>query len=287
MVAQKVAVAVTGNSESHQWPRTGHPGRVTLAVQHLNEDAGENATSFLLVHGFTQNASCMQPFASHLESALAVQGMTAAIAMVDAPGHGASAHDHADLIDAASLLVEAGGDGHYVGYSMGGRMLLHAALLFPERMRSLTLIGATAGIDGAVDRAKRLVSDEDVAVRLERDGIESFLDFWLGLDLFATLPAEAAMREERLTNRPDGLAASLRQCGAGNQFPLWNRLSRINVPTQIIAGASDAKFTEIGRRMVELLPNARFDAVPGGHAVHSEQPEAVAALIAAFSSGRA
>lgn len=257
---------------------------MTLAIQHLNEDADAAASRFVLVHGFTQNAACMQPFGSHLESVLAAHGVTAAIAMVDAPGHGASAHDQADLIDAASLLVEVGGDAHYVGYSMGGRMLLHAALLFPERFRSLTLIGATAGIEAASERAKRLVSDDDLAERLERDGLESFLDFWLGLDLFATLPAVAAMRDERMVNRSAGLAASLRQCGAGNQFPLWDRLSRITVPMQIIAGASDIKFTEIGQRMVELMPNARFDTVPGGHAVHSEQPEAVAALVAALTS---
>jgi len=105
----------------------------------------------------------MKPFAEHVAAALKSQDRLGRIAMIDAPGHGASEHDRADLIDAASLLVEAGGDGHYVGYSMGGRMLLHAALLFPERFRSLTLIGATAGILSGADRAKRLVSDGRLA----------------------------------------------------------------------------------------------------------------------------
>ena len=251
-------------------------------MEYLTDDVELGAERFLLVHGFTQNIACMRPFAVELAHALGER--TAAIAMIDAPGHGASEHDTADLIDAASLLVEAGGEGHYVGYSMGGRMLLHAALLFPDRFRSLTLIGATAGIDDGAERAKRMVADEQLAERLEGEGLESFLDFWLGLDLFATLPAGAAGRDERLTNRVAGLASSLRQCGTGNQFPLWGLLERIHVPVQVIAGASDTKFSALGQRMAKELPNAQFASVPGGHAVHSESPQAVAELIAGFSS---
>lgn len=253
-------------------------------MQYLTDDAPLNAERFVLVHGFTQNAACMRPFASQLAAALDKQDRTSAIAMIDAPGHGASEHDQADLIDAASLLMNAGGDGNYVGYSMGGRMLLHAALLFPERFESLTLIGATAGMVPGAERAKRMVADDQLAERLESGGLTSFIDFWLGLDLFATLPAEAACRDERLTNRIAGLASSLRNCGTGNQFPLWDLLERIEVPVQVIAGESDAKFTDLGQRMVERLPNAQFASVPGGHAVHSEAPQEVAELVASFSS---
>ena len=258
---------------------------VTLAIEHLNNELESgDATTFTLVHGYTQNAACLRPFARTLAEEVAATGRSAHVGMVDAPGHGVSAHDRADLIDAASLIVEVGGSGHYVGYSMGGRMLLHAALLFPDRFRSLTLIGTTAGMEDAGERARRLVTDERLAERMTRDGLALFLDFWLGLDLFATLPADAAQRDARMTNRVEGLAASLRHCGSGNQFPLWGHLSGLDVPVQVIAGASDHKFTELGQRMVELLPAARFEAVPGGHAAHSEQPEAVARLIAGFSA---
>lgn len=246
----------------------------------------DDATPFVLVHGFTQNAACLVPFADAITDAVAASGRSASIAMVDAPGHGASKHDDADLIDAAVLLADAGGRAHYVGYSMGGRMLLHAALLFPEKFQSLTLIGATAGIDDAGERAKRLVADERLAERLRRDGLERFLDFWLDLDLFKTLPESAAQRESRMNNRVEGLVASLRHCGTGNQFPLWGLLGGLDVPVQIIAGDADTKFTELGHRMTELLPNARFCPVPGGHAVHNEQPAAVAELIAEFSAAQ-
>lgn len=256
---------------------------VSLAVERLpSPGTSSDAVRLVMVHGFTQNAACLRPLANAVADAVAEAGASAVLSLVDAPGHGLSKHDDADLVDAARLIVEVGGDGHYVGYSMGGRMLLHAALLFPDRFDSLTLIGATAGIESPTERAARAEADEYLAQRLETDGLEPFLDFWLGLPLFATLSSEAVCRDERLRNRVAGLAASLRQCGAGNQFPLWDLLDRIDLPVQVIAGTEDTKFGEIGRLMVERMPRARFEPVAGGHAVHSEQPATVARLISEF-----
>ena len=235
-----------------------------------------------MVHGFTQNGACMRPFGEIVQRSLGSRGSAPSVTLVDAPGHGGSGHDRADLIDAARLCVEAAGSAHYVGYSMGGRMLLHGALLFPEAFESLTLLGATAGIDDPIERAARAMADDQLAEQLESDGLERFLDAWLELPLFAGLSEAAACRTERLTNRSDGLAASLRNCGTGNQFPLWGHLAAIEVPVLVIAGSADAKFTAIGHRLVAGLPDARFEAIDGGHAVHSEQPEATARAIASF-----
>ena len=257
--------------------------RVSLAVERLPPTGtSPEALRVAMVHGFTQNAACLRSLASAVDAAIIEAGASSTIALVDAPGHGSSDHDDADLVGAARLIVDAVGDGHYVGYSMGGRMLLHAALLFPDRFASLTLIGATAGIESPTDRAARTEADEQLARRLESDGLGPFLDLWLGLPLFASLPAEAACRDDRMQNRVDGLAASLRTCGTGNQFPLWHLLDQIDLPVQVIAGTEDTKFSEIGRLMVERLPHARFESVAGGHAVHSEQPAAVAQLISDF-----
>lgn len=259
---------------------------VVLAVEKIPEHEPDPAAiPIAMAHGFTQNAACLRAFGEALVEQLAVADSRARVTLIDAPGHGGSAHDDADLIDAGRLLTEAGGRAHYVGYSMGGRMLLHAALLFPERFESLTLIGATAGIASPVERAARALADDHLAERLETEGLEAFLDFWLDLPLFSTLPESRSCRSERLRNRPAGLAASLRNCGTGTQYPLWAQLPRIEVPVQVIAGTEDEKFTTVGREMAVALSNARFDAVAGGHAVHSEHPADVARIVAAFILG--
>ena len=73
---------------------------------------------------------------------------------VDAPGHGGSAADRARPADRRRApIADAGGPGTYVGYSMGGRFCLHAALARPDLVERLVLISATAGIDDADERA--------------------------------------------------------------------------------------------------------------------------------------
>ncbi len=247
--------------------------------------SGAGRHRLILAHGFTQNARCWGAFADHLAD-------EHELTLVDAPGHGRSGHDDANLWAAADLLTEVGGRGVYVGYSMGGRTALHAALTHPDLVDGLVLIGATPGLTEAEDRAERRRADDDLAERLVEFGLPAFLDRWLALPLFAGLDDEAAARSARLTNRPDGLAASLRHCGTGSQEPLWGRLGEIEVPVLAVVGDQDHKFTAIAERMTAGLTatTAEVLVLPGTHAVHLERPRecatAIAERIATWSTGR-
>ncbi|MEX1368919.1 MAG: alpha/beta fold hydrolase [Nannocystaceae bacterium] len=230
----------------------------------------------VLVHGFTQNTGCWGKVVELLSLQLEV-------VLVDAPGHGKSGHDQADLHDAGRLVGEIGGTAVYVGYSMGGRMALHLALDQPERVRGLVLIGATAGIEDHVERRRRLDADHRLADELLELGLPAFIDRWLASPLFATLPAESAFRAERLDNRPGGLAASLRSAGTGTQRSLWARLPGLEMPVLLIAGRDDRKFSSISQRMAAAIGRDATIAIePGGHAVHLHRPHAVASRIISF-----
>lgn len=225
----------------------------------------------VLSHGFTQNARCWGRFGDRLTAHRTVTA-------VDAPGHGHSEHDQADLSEAARLLGQTGGPAVHIGYSMGGRVALHLALAQPELVRGLVLIGATAGIDDPEGRAERRRADAVLADRLLDGGLARFLDRWLAGPLFADLTDEQAGLSARLTNRPDGLAASLRHCGTGTQEPLWGRLAELTMPVLIVVGDRDTKFTEIGHRLVAAMTGtaATLCLLPAGHAVHLEQPDLAA-----------
>lgn len=222
---------------------------------------------FVLAHGFTQNARCWGEFGRLL-------GSKHETTAVDAPGHGQSGHDDADLAESGTLIIEAGGPGHYVGYSMGGRMLLHGVL--DDRIgevRSLVLIGATAGIDDAEERVARKAADRRLAADLRETGTEPFIEKWLSGPLFAGLTPEQSCMSKRLENSAEGMAASLENCGTGAQEPLWDRVSEIDIPVLVMAGAADGKFSELGKRLAAAIgSNARFHTVHGGHAVHLENP---------------
>jgi 2-succinyl-6-hydroxy-2,4-cyclohexadiene-1-carboxylate synthase len=175
---------------------------------------------------------------------------------------------------------------HLVGYSMGGRLALHVAVRLPERVRSLLTLGANAGLDPDA-RAARRESDEGLAARIQRSGVEAFVDWWSAQPLFAGLQRRGARftarrRAERMRNRADGLAASLRGMGAGAMEPLWAELGRVGCPSTFVAGEDDHAYVASARRMAELVPGARLEVVPGaGHAAHMERPAAFARVLAA------
>jgi len=242
----------------------------------------ESKPTVVLLHGFTQNVECWGPFADELAAAHTVIA-------IDAPGHGRSDHDNADLWTSADLVAATVTGSTtdpvvVVGYSMGGRTALHLALSHPSLVAGLVLIGATAGIDGNSERAERRAADERLATRVEAEPLPEFIDAWLANPLFAGLSAETACREARLTNRPDGLAASLRHCGTGTQEPLWDRLEELTMPVLVIAGRDDVKFTALAERLAGAMPAApvQVTAIDGTHAVHLERPTATATAISAW-----
>ena len=236
----------------------------------------------VLVHGFTQTSQSW----SSLADALAGEGFE--VVLVDAPGHGRSRDVRVDLWEAGAALLEVGGDATYVGYSMGARMALHAALLPTERVRALVLLGATAGIDDPGEREDRRRHDEALAVSLETDGLEAFLIRWMASPLFATLSPQAAGRESRLTNSIEGLASSLRLCGTGTQDPpLWDRLGALARPTLVLAGELDPKFATLAHRLAGAIGrSASVVLIPGaGHTAHLEQPTRFLAVLRQFLVG--
>jgi 2-succinyl-6-hydroxy-2,4-cyclohexadiene-1-carboxylate synthase len=241
----------------------------------------------VLAHGFTQTGRCWGAVAEDLAT-------DHRLVLVDLPGHGGSAPVGADLCAGAGLLVAAGGRGCYVGYSMGARFCLHAALPHPEAVSSLVLVSGTAGIEDPVERRTRRLADEELADELApasggppAASVEDFLRRWLAQPIFAGLDERATAFAERARNSPAGLASSLRRAGTGTQQPLWERLGELEMPVLAITGELDEKFTELGRRMVRAIgPNASSTVVAGaGHAPHLERPTEVAAAIRSFAAG--
>lgn len=175
---------------------------------------------------------------------------------------------------------------HLAGYSMGGRLALHVAAKRPDRLLSLLTIGAHAGLDEAAREGRRQ-ADETLARRIEKEGVEAFVDHWSSLPLFAGLerrgPAFVArMRANRLANHAAGLACSLRGMGAGAMEPVWSELARIDVPATFVAGELDDAYATAARRLAASVPRGRVEIVPGaGHAVQLERPDAFARVLSA------
>ena len=176
----------------------------------------------------------------------------------------------------------------WIGYSLGGRTALHLAVRHPEAVAALVLEGASPGIADPEQRAAREAEDAARAERIERDGVEAFIDEWEQVPLFATqfeLPADvrAAIRATRVANTASGLANSLRGMGTGSQEPLHDRLGEVRVPSLLLAGALDTRYVAAAEEMARAMPDATSQVIEGaGHAAHVERPEAFASVVLDF-----
>lgn len=266
---------------------------------HLNEWSDTAANSrepklhpVVLLHGFTGSAEAMSGLAEGLSDAYRVLA-------VDLPGHGKtempqSALRYFSMESTVSCLWDALDEleaerANLVGYSMGGRVALSAAVARPKRVASVVCLGASSGIADPIERTQRREADEALASSIVSDGVEQFVDSWLAQPLFASLASRLssaefqASRQQRLANTAEGLAFSLRGIGTGSMKPLHDALADAEFPCLWIAGAEDAKFAAIGEEMSATMPNGRCALISdAGHSVHLENPAATLSAIGDF-----
>jgi len=233
----------------------------------------------ILVHGFTQTGRSWQPVLH------ALGGRYRALAP-DLPGHGDfAARRPASFAACDAYLGALAGDRRITlaGYSLGGRVALHAGLSLGDRVERLVLISASPGLANASERGARAAADAALADHIEAVGLQAFVREWGAQPLFAGMPRGIAELAEadRMRNTAEGLAAALRGLGTGVMPSLWNRLEELTVAVDLVVGERDLKFRAIAERMQAALPDARLHVVPSaGHAVQLEVPGAVADVLA-------
>src|SRR5437763_13801654 len=156
-----------------------------------------------------------------------------------------------------------------IGYSMGGRLVLHLAAREPDRFAGLATVGASPGIDDPGERERRRAADEELARWMERARIEDVVARWERLPVFQHPPAELieAQRLGRLSHDPRLLAHLLRTAGQGALPGLWDELRRLPVPVLALAGERDQRYITAARRIALLAPRGDARPVMGaGHA---------------------
>ncbi|MCA1791247.1 MAG: 2-succinyl-6-hydroxy-2,4-cyclohexadiene-1-carboxylate synthase [Thioalkalivibrio sp.] len=239
----------------------------------------------VLVHGF---AGSGRSWGDDLRRALVPPAVR--VVDVDLPGHGGNTSDRGGApctLEGAleSISRAVSGPFDLVGYSMGGRVALHAALCYPDRIRRLVLESASPGLATERERADRRGADEALAGRIEGGGVAAFVDEWSDLPVLRAATqrpdeVETRIREIRLANHPADLGAALRGLGTGAIPSLWDRLDEVRAPVLILAGAADPKFVDIARRMAAAIPDAEVEIVPGaGHTVHLDRPDSWSAAV--------
>jgi 2-succinyl-6-hydroxy-2,4-cyclohexadiene-1-carboxylate synthase len=261
-----------------------------MALKLAYETWGSGPQPLLLLHGFTGNRSAfdhLRPLLGHAVKAIAV----------DLPGHGqtplparSGREGFLETVEALVRVLDEVGvrQAHLLGYSQGARFALAAALSRPERFGRLIMESGSPGLHRRQERTERRAKDAELATFIRQRGVDAFVDHWESLPLFAGLRRLPGERQQELRSRRqactvDGLVGALDCLGLGVQPDYWPELQRQRLPTLLLTGAMDEKFTQIARRMAAELPVVwRRTFEDCSHAPHLEMPEEYIQEVTAF-----
>jgi 2-succinyl-6-hydroxy-2,4-cyclohexadiene-1-carboxylate synthase len=182
-------------------------------------------------------------------------------------------------------ISQAGAGRVLVGYSLGGRLALRAALRSPGSFAAVVTVGATAGIEEGPLRVARAEADEKLASWIETASMEDVVSLWERQPMFADQSDALveAQRSGRLSHDQRSLALLLRTAGQGALEPVWHDLRSFELPLLAIAGARDDGYTRAAKRIASTAPNGRLAIVEeAGHAPQLQRPDEVARLISEF-----
>ncbi|WP_409302314.1 2-succinyl-6-hydroxy-2,4-cyclohexadiene-1-carboxylate synthase [Peribacillus sp. SCS-155] len=258
-------------------------------VRYNIEVTGEGEP-LLLLHGFTGSLK-------NWEFLIPIMGNQYKLIRVDIIGHGDTDKplDHTRYSvqqvskDLKSILDHLNIEkANILGYSMGGRLALSFACLYPEYVTKLILESASPGLESSEQRQLRIQQDENLAGRIMNEGVASFVDYWESILLFASqkklsIEEKQFIKQQRLANSKIGLANSLRGMGTGIQPSWWQELSKLSFPVLLLTGELDEKFCVIAGRMQKLIKQCEWQVITNaGHAVHVEDRRMFGKIVSEF-----
>ena len=167
-----------------------------------------------------------------------------------------------------------------VGYSMGGRIALHALLAQPAIWKAAVIVSAHPGLSDEVERCARRENDAEWSALALKSEWFDFLDQWQGQDVLegVKMPSRADLKSRRAS-----IARSFVDWSLGNQKDLTQRLHEIICPVFWLTGERDVKFTNLARSGIVHFPNAEHFIVPDcGHRVPWERPNDFAKACSVF-----
>jgi len=163
-----------------------------------------------------------------------------------------------------------------IGYSLGGRLALHALTKAPELWHAAILISAHPGLQTQKERDARLCQDQEWGGRVRREPWPELLAAWNCQPVFHgdSVPGSggsATVQDFSVQFEPwrRQIALGFSQWSLGQQADLRPLLPRVKCPVLWITGEKDAKFTALAAECCALLPDAQHVTIPGaGHRAH-------------------
>ena len=183
----------------------------------------------------------------------------------------------------ASGQVFRGSSRALLGYSMGGRLALHALLEKDHPWQAAVIVSTHPGLETESERALRRATDAQWATQSLAGNWQQFLDAWNAQAVLGTAPMRDPQASSSLIARRREVARSFVDWSLGTQQPLWERMGEISIPLLWVVGENDPKFLALAERATALIPNAHLAIAPGaGHRAPWEAESWFADQVARF-----
>ena len=184
-------------------------------------------------------------------------------------------------LEVASVPSESNVRRFLVGYSLGGRLALHALLEKSFRWAGAVVVSCHSGLTDESDRTARRASDARWAARVLEEPWDSLMEAWNAQPVFGgtSLP----FRREEISFSRDKIAAAFWSWSLGNQEDLLPRLPKIDVPVLWLTGARDSAYTEIAKRAATRAHSIQSRIIAdAGHRLPWEAPKIFHELVSSF-----
>lgn len=186
--------------------------------------------------------------------------------------------------DASGEIARSSGRA-LLGYSMGGRLALHALLDKSHPWQAAVIISAHPGLEDPRDLESRRAADAVWANAALTGNWQEFLTKWNAQPILAGVTPRDQGTASAMVMRRREIARSFVDWSLGAQESLWPRLHEITIPVLWVAGENDAKFRAIAERAVAKIPRATLIIAPAaGHRVPWDAEAWLADQVAGFLS---
>lgn len=192
---------------------------------------------------------------------------------------------------AARLNVEASANSCkniLVGYSLGGRIALHAILEKFQPWSAAVIISAHPGMEDVAEKLTRKKIDSNWSVKCSDGDWKTFLLEWQDQAILQSKGDQVIEwgNRELLQSRRKAIARSFIEWSLGCQRNLRIDLPKIDIPLLFLTGERDQKFTELARTCVAKIPSARHQIVDDcGHRVPWEKSQFFFHAVSDFIAG--
>jgi 3-oxoadipate enol-lactonase len=257
-------------------------GFADIDGRRLSYDTSGSGAAVVFIPGFTLD---MRMWDAQAE----VVARRRRVVRYDLPGAGRSSPptgSYAYHDDLAALLDHlAIRRAHLVGLSLGAAIAVDVALEYPERTRSLTLVGTSAL--GGYPWPAELDAWFDAISDAARVDLDAAKERWLSTGWFAP-----ALRRPAVAHALRAIVAGYSGWHFANRNPVRRpkppadaRLDEISVPTLVVVGALDLPFYNVplAEHLAASIAGARklvLDDV--GHMANMEDPERFNAALLSF-----